>query len=157
MAVRHAANPDEVMTSLPTGRLVIASIVGGLALGDGWAIGALAGGFGRVEAMGAVLAGAAATVAGVAAVLVVSPWKSRSIMTWPFIFLIATMAQIALTLALGLLIYFRTSYGTVGAWLCLVLSSWAVLFGMVRVYASHMKRFSPARGGQSGVDSASME
>ena len=110
---------------------------------------------GREVAIRLVLCCAAAL--GVVAVLVIGPWKSRSLLRWPFVFLAATMAQIVFALALGLLIYFRTSYGTVGAWLCLVLSSWAVLFGMVRVYASHMKRFSPARGGRDGVDSASTE
>jgi hypothetical protein len=136
MAERHAANPDQIKTSLPTGRLIMAALAGGLAVGDGWALGALAGGFGRVEAMGAILAGVAATVAGIAAVLVIGPWNSRSILKWPFIFLAATFAQVTFTLALGLLIYFRTSYGTVGAWLCLVLSFWAVLFGTVRAECS---------------------
>lgn len=157
MPLPHTASPDEVETRLPTGRLVLAAIAGGLVVGDCWALGALVGEFGRAEVVGAALSGAAASVAGVVAVLVIGPWKSRSLLRWPFVFLAATMAQIVFALALGLLIYSRTSYGTVGAWLCLVLSSWAVLFGMVRVYASHMKRFSPARGGRDGVDSASTE
>ncbi|UCD73968.1 MAG: hypothetical protein JSV91_09255 [Phycisphaerales bacterium] len=150
-------NPAEAMTSLPTRRLILASILGGLAVGDIWALAALVGGYGRVEAVAGLLAGAAAAAAGVAAVLIIGPWKMRPLIRWPFVFLAATFAQVAVTLALGLLIYFRSQFGTVGMWLCLVLSAWAVLFAMVRVYASHMRQFSPAPGGPGGADSASME
>lgn len=150
-------HPANVRTSLPTRRLILTSCAGGLGTGDIWALGALSFGFGRFEAIAGLLAGAAAAAAGVGSVAVIGSWKSRPIASWGFVFLAATLAQMVFSLALGLLLYFRTPFGSVAGWLCLVVACWMVLFGNVSVFASHMRRFSPDHVGQSSSETANRE
>jgi hypothetical protein len=61
------------------------------------------------------------------------------------------------TLALGFLLYSATSYGTLGMWLSLVVSFWAALFGLVSVYASHMRRLTPDGNGAASTRSLDSE
>jgi hypothetical protein len=74
----------------------------------------------------------------------IRPWRTRPLIRWPFVFLAGTLVQTVLTLLGGLLLYFASFGESIGTWLCLVVSFWAGLAGLVWVYGSHMKRAAPA-------------
>jgi hypothetical protein len=141
-----ATNRPEPIFSLPTGRLLLIPPAGCILVGAFWSGGAAVLGAGALEAVGALLAGVAAAVATLLSMLLIGPWRKRSVIRWPFVFLAGTLLQTLLTLAGGFLLYSATPYGTVAMWLCLVVAFWAGLVGLVRIYGSHVRRLAPANG-----------
>ncbi len=137
--------------SLPLGRLLRATLPGCLIVGAIWAAVAAAIGSGSADVIGGLLGGTCAAGAAVISIVLIRPWRPLSTVQWPFVFLLCTMLYTAATLGLGFLLYSVTAWGTVSTWLCLVVSYWVGLAGLVRVYGSHMKRMAPS-GGQPPAD-----
>jgi len=125
---------------LPTAKLLLVPALSCLVVGGGWAGIAALLQFGKEDIIGAILAGLVPALAVVVAMVLIRPWHARPVTTWPFVFLAGTVIGLLATLAGGLVLYFASSYGTVGTWLCLVVCYWAGLFGLVWVYGSCMKR-----------------
>lgn len=131
--------------TLPTVRLLLIAAIVGPMVGTVWAVAAWLVGSERAHVWGSLLAGVASGLAGVLAIVLIGPWQARPLIRWPFIFLLGTMIQLVATLGGGILLYFATPFRAVSTWLCLVVSFWAVLFGLVRAYGSHVKRYGSAR------------
>lgn len=147
------AKPEHIIT-LPTAPLVLIPAAGCILVAACWAgVAWLL--TGRVHpATGALLAGAAAAGAAMISMLAIGPWRARPLTRWPFVFLAGTLLQMLLTLLGGLLVYFASFGDTAGTWLCLVVSYWAGLAGLVWVYGSHMKRTAPAGRPPTGSEQA---
>jgi len=139
-----SANRADAGISLPTARLLLVSAAGCLLVGACWAGLAWLIGGGPRTALAALLAGAAAAGAAIVAMGAVTPWRRRPLIRWPFVFLAGTVLQALLTLLGGLVLYSASLGEAIGTWLCLVVSYWAGLAGLVWVYGSHMKRTAPA-------------
>jgi CDP-diglyceride synthetase len=137
--------PERIIT-LPTGRLLLTPTAGCIVVAACWAGVAAAVGAGAHHALGAGLAGAVATAAAVVSMLLIAPWRKRPAIRWPFVFLAGILLQMLLTLVGGLVLYSASFGDTASTWLCLVVSFWAGLAGVVWVYGSHMKRWAPAGG-----------
>jgi len=137
--------PERIIT-LPTGRLLLTPTVACIVVATCWAGVTAAVGAGAHQALGAGLAGAAAAGAAVVSMLLIAPWRRRPADRWPFVFLAGTLLQMLLTLVGGFLLYSASFGDTVSTWLCLVVSYWAGLAGVVWVYGSHMKRWAPPGG-----------
>ena len=63
---------------------------------------------------------------------------------WMTFWLAGTVVRLLITPAGAFLLYSATPLGTAGLWLGIVVSYAATLVGETRVYAAHMRRFSPA-------------
>jgi hypothetical protein len=137
-------NSAELALALPTGRLLLIPAVACLLVGAGWAGVTMLVGGALQAALGALLASASAAGAAVVSMLAIGPWRRRPLIRWPFVFLVGTLLQTLLTLLGGLLLYFAAFAEAIGTWLCLVVSFWAGLAGLVCVYGSHVKRATSA-------------
>ena len=129
--------------TLPTVRLLLIPALLSAAVGAVWAGGAAILQRPGEDVIGGLLAGVAAAAAVALAMLLIGPWRLRPLTTMPFVFLAGTVVQAVATLGGGFLLYSATRFGTTATWLCLVAAYWAGLFGLVRIYGSHMKRFAP--------------
>jgi hypothetical protein len=138
------ADKTELAISLPTARLLLIPAIGCVLVGACWAGVTILLTGGAHRALGALLAGGAAASAALISMLTIRPWRTRPLIRWPFVFLAGTLVQTVLTLLGGLLLYFASFGESIGTWLCLVVSFWAGLAGLVWVYGSHMKRAAPA-------------
>jgi len=142
--------PGPPEASLPALPLLAGASLPALVIGGGWAlVGTL------LERPAAVLVGlgggAAVAVAGALSILLLAPWKRRSLGVLPFLWLAASGGRFVLTIAGGLLLYSspaleRTDHPT-DLWFAILLAYVAVLFTETRVYAAAMRNATaPARG-----------
>ena len=136
-------NPEQSLP-LPTARLLLEPAALSIAAGGCWALAAAVLGRAMPDVIGALLAGMAAALAAALAMLLIRPWRPRALVTWPFVFLAGTVIHLLAVLAGGMLLYSASIYGTVSTWLCLVVSYWVGLFGLVRVYGSCMRQTAAA-------------
>ncbi len=130
----------EPIIALPTGRMV-GSIVGlsGLTY-VGWLAVVRLGGFGA-EAVAAGLAGAAAVaVVGVAAALVMRPWRPRPVSSWVTWWLAGIVGRLLVTPALAYLLYSATPLSGTPLLLSVATTYVIVQCGEAAVLALHIKR-----------------
>lgn len=134
-------NPDDhPAITLPAARMLLVPSSAALGIGLLYFLVGLLARLPAVETRSAAAAGLGVALASLASTLAIRPWRPLPVVTAPFIVLLATLLFVAGTLAAGFLLHFPARLGTVHMWLCLVLAFWAGLFGLVRVYGSHMKR-----------------
>jgi hypothetical protein len=138
---------DKTVT-LPTLRLLAVGWAGPLVVGLGWA------------GLGSVVAGrspvaiglAAAGVVGAAstlAILVLRPWRARSMAQWPMIWVAGSFARVAMSLGGALLLYSATPLRSPSLWLAVMVAYLAALIGETRVYVHCMQRLgAPAIAGK---------
>lgn len=136
------------MVPLPTLRLLAAGWGGPIVVGLGWAgLGSAVADRGQ-----AAIALAAAAVVGVAstlALLILRPWRARSLARWPMIWVAGSFARVALTLGGVLLLYSATPLRSPSLWLAAMVAYLAALIGETRVYVHCMQRLgAPAIAGK---------
>jgi hypothetical protein len=143
----RTAPPNLPAFALPTASFLKWQAVMGLGVGLIWAVITWLTS-GLHAAIGPALAGGCASLAGWAGVLIIMPWKPRSMMIWPMLVMVGTGLVMIFTLAAGFVLHFAAHRGTISVWLCLVVSFWAVLAATVRVFAGVAK-------GTAGADPSS--
>ena len=135
-----APTTKEPIIALPTGRMV-GSIVGLSALTyAGWLAVVWVGGFG-VEAVPAGLAGAAVVaVVGVAAALLMRPWRPRPVSAWMTWWLGGIVVRLLVTPVVAYLLYSATSLSGTPLLLSVATTYVIVQCGEAAVLALHIKR-----------------
>ena len=153
-------NPDDHPSiALPAARLLLVPPTAALGIGCVYVIFCLVLSFPVSDVLSAATAAVGAALAGLLSVVTIRPWRSMPVVTAPFLILLATLLFVAGTLAVGFLLHFPAQFGTIHMWLCLVLSFWAGLFGLVCVYSSHMKRGAstgPSPSSSPSIDATSV-
>jgi hypothetical protein len=139
-AVEDAA---ERKVTLPTAQLLGAAWAACLVAGGGWMAVCWALGRGADQALsGAIAAGLVAAMAG-AVIVGLRPWRPRSLLTWPVVWVTASFLRLVGTLGGAFLLYSATQIGGRSLWFAVALVYVAALIGETRVYAKSMRRFAP--------------
>jgi len=137
-------NPAEQPVTLPTGTLLIVATACSVLAASGWAAGCFTLGKDTAFAMSGVVGALVVGACSIAAILLMQPWNPKPLYRWPMVWIACSMGRLLATLALGLLLYSATPFGTRSLWMGIVVAYAVTLVGETRVYASHMKRFSPS-------------
>ena len=133
------------VVALPTVQMLGAVLLAGVLVGAaGWLV------TGAVRPSGQVAAwvGAGLSVVALwAALLGQSPWKARSLATWPFSILFGSVASLVLVLIGLILLYSATPLDGVTLALSIVASWFGGFFAEVMVYGRHVKTFDGVGAG----------
>lgn len=142
-----ASAADVPAVRLPTLPLLAGAVLPPLVVGAAWAL--LAGVAGRPDPVPIGLsAGGVVAAAGACSVLLLGPWKRRSLSVLPFLWIAASGARFVLTIGGGLLLYSRPALERPDFWFAIALAYVAVLAAETRLYAA-----SIASGHRSSVPS----
>jgi len=149
----HATTPNQTIHSripsatLPTGRFLAVIYGIGLLVAPAWW--AVTRGLGRPVAEQWMGLAAAAIVAGCAtlALLAVRPWKRRSMLSLPFVWLGSSLLRMVAVLIVSILLYFAFSLEIASLLIAVVVAYLATLAGETVVYV-HSVRVLPPAGGQ---------
>ena len=75
--------------------------------------------------------------------LALTPWKPKRIATLPFLWVVASMGRLAVTLGLGFLLYSRPPFERVAFWIAVVAAYVAIQVIEIRVLVLVLRRFTP--------------
>jgi hypothetical protein len=137
-------NPAERTVALPLTPLLAVSVLGPAAACAVWTGGTLALGAGTLRLQAGAAASGVVAAAAVVHLLLLRPWKERSLLKWPMVWVGGSFLRLAITLGGAILLYSATPFRDVSLWFATVLAYVAVMVGETRVYASTMKRLAPA-------------
>lgn len=149
MIPKTTASAADRKVTLPTLPLFGAAIVPAAVVAALWAAIAALGGFPVVP--GVAGAGVVAAVA-TGTVVVLAPWRPRSIGVWPMVWTGLSMGRMVAALGGGVLLYSRPQIGGLYTIAPAVLAYVAVMLIEIRVYARSMARFTPTPNTPHDVD-----
>ena len=96
---------QQPVTPLPTSKIIIGQILGGVLAAILWILGTLLGGFGSELARLGLLEIGLVIVVAVACSLAITPWTPRPVGTWAMILLGSSLVRLVLITGLSLLLY----------------------------------------------------
>ncbi len=139
---------------LPTGRLLATAVgIGGLVGLAWWSAVSLGGGSSQWAAAG-LYAAAVVSAGSVLALLAIRPWKRRSLMSWPFVWLAGSGVRMLITLVLTVLLYSAFSLDPAALGIAVVTAYLATLLSETWMYVHEMKVLPPldeSAGASPGV------
>lgn len=136
----QTASHDEPLISLPTGRLLVA-VIGACATSTAAWLGVVSlGAWGREVLMAGPVGALAVAVTGVAGVVVMTPWKTRDMITWWTMWLAATVLRLLLTPVAAFLLYSATPLSPEALCLAIAASYFLALMAEAAIIARHVHR-----------------
>ncbi|MBT8484486.1 MAG: hypothetical protein KJO43_02835 [Phycisphaerae bacterium] len=147
-----ASAPDAARrkVTLPTGRLLAAAWIAAAVAGIGWAVVAGTVGPGVDSAVAGLLAAGVVAAASTISLLLLRPWRPKTLLLWPSLWVAASMGRMLIALSGTFLLYSATPYRSRSLWFAAVVAYLAVMVSETRVYASSMRRFAPPGGPAMG-------
>jgi hypothetical protein len=133
---------DEPSITLPTGRVIAATVVACAVAAGLWAGGAAVLGYAGPVILGGVIGAALTAVAACVVFVLTMPWMAKPTSTTMMLWIAADMGAMVLTLGVGYLLYSAAFLGPGSGpalLLGVVLAFFLVLLSKVAVAASHMK------------------
>lgn len=138
--------------TLPTGRLLLGIFGIGATVALGWWLVTRQMGLAAdQQALGAVAAGVVAGCA-VLALLAVRPWKRRSMLDLPFVWLGSSVLRMLAVLFVSILLYFAFSLDIAPLLIAVVVAYLATLAGETVIYVQSVRVLPPAHAGHSEGD-----
>ena len=135
--------------TLPTGRLLGAAWIGCLSVGFLWTAAAWLLGASWPSALSGLAAGGVVAVAAAAVLIVIRPWRAKTLAEWPVVWVAGSLARLAVTLGGTFLLYSATRFGGKSLWLAVAAAYLAAMIGETRIYGASMRRFDPGPGKSS--------
>lgn len=138
--------------TLPTGRLLGASIVPPAVVATAWLGLAAALGWDGPRSLSGVLGAGWVAVVGGGLILALTPWKPRKLAIWPMVWTAAGFVRLIAALGGGLLLYSRPEIGGAAVFAPVTAAYLAVMAFETREYARAMGRLQPTDVGPEPTD-----
>lgn len=140
--------------TLPTAPLMLIALISCAAAAVVWTAGAVLLGRSAAVILSGLYASGVVAVSAAISLVVIRPWKPRSLMTLPFVWMGGSLLRVVGVLGLSILLYFSLPLEPGPFLIAVVLAYLATLLGETWMYVRSI-RLIPATGSAAGHDLAS--